>query len=128
MSKAYPTYFDEDSGNSAKEGMDELEQYLSEEINLHKNKKTELEKKFGEIEKELKAKIDVEENKNTFLPENKNTFLPFITAYSPAFFSVFLTIFSFFIYFKLIDFNLDLILDIPNIVVPTIIINIVLFI
>lgn len=119
MKEAYPTYFDEDSGNTNREGMDQLEKYLREEVSAYKNKVKELKKNMEEIDKVLEAKKAVE--------ENKNMILPFITAYSPILFSIFLTIFSFCIYFKLIDFY-PLNFYMPEIVVPAIITSTVLFI
>ena len=119
MRQAYPIYFDEDSGNTTREGMDQLENYLREEVSAYKNKTIELKKIFDEIEKVLEAKKAVE--------ENNSTVLPFITAYSPILFSIFFTIFSFCIYFKLIDIY-PLNFDMPEVVIPTIITSTVLFI
>ena len=44
MKEAYPTYFDEESGNTTREGIHELESYLKEEISVCENKKVELKK------------------------------------------------------------------------------------
>jgi len=118
IKKAYPTYFDQESGNTTREGIYELQNYLMEEIHAHKNKRMELKKNYDEVKKALEAKKAVE--------ENKNMIIPFITSYSPILFSIFLTIFSFCIYFELIDIYL-LNFDMPQIVIPTIITSTVLY-
>lgn len=119
MRNAYPEYFDEDSGNTTKEGMDQLENYLKQEVTVYENKRSELKKNYDEVKKVLEEKKAVE--------ENKNMVIPFITVYCPIIFSIFLTIFSFCIYFKLIDIY-PLNFYMPEIVIPTIITSTVLFV
>jgi uncharacterized membrane protein len=117
----YESYFDEDSGNTREEGIKQLQDYLEEEIKIHRDKTINVKKNIDEIQKELDTRKAVE--------ENKNIFIPIIPMYNPIIFNIFLTIFSFCIYFNLIDFNLNyLILHIPDVVLPTIITSILLFV
>lgn len=117
--EAYPEYFDEESGNTSREGLHELSDYLKREIRIINNQRKELKNEYDEIIKAIEEIKAVE--------ENKNIIIPFITLYSPILFSVSLTIFSFFIYFNLIDIDLSN-FYMPDIVIPTIITSTVLFI
>jgi hypothetical protein len=118
MKEAYPSYFDEESGNTTTKGMNELENYLRSEISVYKNKRIELKKNYDEIKEALEAKMAVK--------DKINFIFPFITN-SPTLFSVFLKILSFFIYFELIDIFI-INFDMPEIVIPTIITSTVLLI
>ena len=42
LKKDYPTFFDEDSGNTTKEGLDQLKDYLEEEVRHAKSEYDEL--------------------------------------------------------------------------------------
>lgn len=118
MKEAYPEYFDDESENNTTEGIDQLGRYLSSEISAQKKNRVELKKKYDEIKEALEAKKAVEENTNLIIP---------FTTFSPIIFSIFLSIFSFCIYFKLIDTYL-INFDMPEIIIPTIITSTVLFI
>ena len=119
--KFYEAYFDKDSGNTRAEGIAQLEGYLDEEIRTYLKNMSNIKKNIDEIQKELETKKAVE--------ENQNTFIPIIPMYSPIIFSIFLTIFSFCISFKLIDFNLIFLnFHIPEFVIPTAITSILLFV
>lgn len=140
----YDSYFDEDSGNTREQGIEQLEGYLREELKTHRNNYINLKNKLDEIKKVVDAKKAVEENKKAVeedkkeveenkkaVEKNENTLLPIlpiIPINCLTIFRIFLTIFSFFITFKLIDFNLNyLIFHIPEVAVP-IITSIVLFV
>ena len=97
-------------------------------MNSYKNTCTKLKKDMDDIKRELDAKKAAEDAKIT-VEENKNTFLPIIPMHSITLFRVLLTIFSYFIYFKLIDINLSfLIFNLPEVVIPWIITIIAYFV
>ena len=56
----YNVYFDEESGNTREEGINQLQKYLVEERNALTNIKVNLEKEIDEIEKEMNSKLPVE--------------------------------------------------------------------
>ena len=119
--KYYNTYFDKDSGNTRDDGIDQLQSYLKEEIESSKHNVIKLKKDLYEIKKELDKKKAVE--------DNKNIFFPIIPMYSPVIFHIFLTIFSICISFKWIYFNLYYLIPYtPEVVIPAILTNIVLFV
>lgn len=98
MKEAYPEYFDEESVNNNREGIKDLGNYLLSEYTAEKKSRG-TKKKYVDIKEALEAKKALEENTNMIIP-----FIPFAT-YSPIIFSISFTIFSFFIYFNLIDIN-----------------------
>ena len=113
MTETYPHFFDEDSGNTRMEGITQLEQYLKDELSVVSKNRKELKETLEQINKELDAR--------KVAKETANTFFPFIALYSTGFFPIFLTMFSFCIYFKLIDLDYYLNFDLPNIVLPNIV-------
>ena len=117
----HPVFFDEESGNNRESGVKELKRYLEEEVKAQTSLCEKTQKYLEDLTKELNARKEIE--------ETKNTFIPIISFYSPILFRVFLTIFSLCIYFKLIDFNINYwIFDLPEVVIPTIITSVVLFV
>jgi len=127
----HASFFDEDSGNTREEGIEQLNSYLEEEKKGYRRNIMNIKIKFKEIEKELNIKKEAEEKIKKAAEENKNLFLPIIPMYSPIVFRILLTIFSFCISLKFIDFNLDYFivhLPLPEIAISTTIISIVLFV
>lgn len=128
----YETYFDEESGNTREQGIEELQQYLNTELKGHTNTVDTLKTKVGMLKQEInKRKMYLEENNN---PDEANpgklaSIFPIIPLNSFIILRLLSTILSFFIWFKLInlDFNYFM-LNIPEITIPTILISIVLFI
>lgn len=121
----HESFFDEDSGNTREEGVEQLRAYLTEERKGYHKNHIDLKKKIKDLEEEL----DIKKAAKKAAEENKNTFIPIIPMYSTIVFRIFLTIFLFCISFKLIDFNLNyLIFHLPDVAIPTTIISIVLFV
>jgi hypothetical protein len=117
--ESHISFFNEESGNTREEGIKQLQKHLEEKKFFFRNECTKIKNTINEIEKEQEMRRAV--------AENVNTFLPIITLYNPIIFRIFLTVFSFCLYFELIDFNITyFILYIPNVAIPTIIISIVL--
>ena len=145
----YESYFDEDSGNTRQQGIEQLENYLNEEVSGHRSICEDLNGKLSEIKELVLAKKAAEEaaedhqkaveanqkavegSQKPVVEENQNTFLPIlpiIPINSFTIFRILLTIFPFFIYFKLIDFNLNYLIFHIEIVIPTIVANLLLFV
>ena len=117
----YDSFFDESSGNSREEGINELHKYLKEELLSNNSDWKNLEKKIAEIDKVWESK--------RLAQESQTTFFPLISMYNPIITSIFLLMFSFCIFFNLVDINLNyLILHISGIAIPSIIISIMLFV
>lgn len=117
MRDAYPEYFDDESGNTPREGIKQLGNYLVSEFHVVKKKRDEQKKIYAEINQVLEAKRALEENTNMIIP-----FIPF-TTYSPIIFSIFLTMISFCFYFKFIDINFDMYqinFFVPEVVIPAV--------
>ena len=133
----YETYFDEDSGNTREEGIKQVHGYLKEEAKSHLNNHKNIKMKIDNIQKEIDKRKAVEGNKKAeeeikkAVENNQNTFsiLPLISINSFTILRILLSIFSWFIYFKLIDFNLYyLIPNMPDVTIPMIFTSIVLFV
>lgn len=121
----HESFFDEDSGNTREDGIEQLRAYWIEEKKGYYKDHLDLKKKIKDLDEEL----DKKKAAKKAAEENENTFIPIIPMYSPIVFRIFLTIFSFCIYFKLIDFNLNyLIFHLPDVTIPTTIISIVWFV
>ena len=129
--KHYETYFDEDSGNTREQGIEQLEKYIKEEAESRFNEYEKLSKKMKDIKEEITKRREIEENQKA-VEENQNTFLsifPIITINSFSILRILLTIFSCLISFKCIDFNLNyLMLNIPEITIPIMLTSVVLFV
>lgn len=122
----YESYFDDESGNSREEGIKQVQDYIKGEIRNYQKRRETLKTEIKAIEKELDDRKELDIKKA--VEENTNTLLPIIPINSFTIFSILLTVFSFIISFKLIDFDLNyLIFHITGIVIPTIIISAVLF-
>lgn len=122
----HETFFDEESGNTREQGIKQLKDYFIEETKAYQIKCSVSKKYLDDLKKEVETRAL--KNKEG-VEENKNTFIPIIPMHAPIIFRVLLTLFSFCIYFKLIDFNLNYLIPyIPDIVIPTIILSLVLFI
>lgn len=142
----YETYFDEESGNSRKEGIQQLQEYLEGEAKSSFNTYTTVKLKLDQIKQEIDKRKAVENQKDIeekkavenqkvvedtekAVDEHKNTvlsILPILPMYSFTIIRLFLTIFSLFIYFKFIDFDLNYLrVNIPEITIVT---SIVLFV
>lgn len=142
----YETYFDEDSGNSREEGVQQLQEYLEGEAKTHFNTYRAVKLKLDQIKQEIEKRKAVEDKKDIedkkavenekivedtekAVDQHKNTFLsilPILPMNSFTIIRLFLTIFSLFISFKFIDFDLNyLIVNIPEIAIVT---SIVLFV
>nr|YP_010692857.1 hypothetical protein P1Q94_mgp10 [Periconia digitata]WCA44856.1 hypothetical protein [Periconia digitata] len=121
----YESYFDEESGNTRQEGLDQVKEYLEEELKTRGNSLKNLQKNINELNKEITSKKEAEELARKELEkaseENKNLLIPMIPINFSFIFRVLLTIFSFSIYFNLFEFT------IPDIILPGIIISMVLF-
>jgi hypothetical protein len=117
--RKYPAFFDEESGNNRKEGIDQLKNYLTEEENACKSKYHNLKKEIDEIIKELDRRKEVE--------ETIKTFFPIISIHYTILFRIFLAIFSFCLFFNFLDFDLQNFFSIPDIIIPTIITSTVYF-
>jgi len=150
--KHYETYFDEESGNTRQEGIEQLEKYIKEEAESRFNIYKKLQTKMDEIKEEITKRREIEKNQRAAeenqraaeenqraaeenqraVEENQNTFLsifPIITINSFSILRILLTIFSCLISFKCIDFNLNyLMLNIPEITIPIMLTSIVLFV
>ena len=136
--KHYETYFDEESGNTRQEGIEQLEKYIKEEAESRFNIYKKLQTKMDEIKEEITKRREIEKNQRAAeenqraVEENQNTFLsifPIITMNSFSILRILLTIFSCLISFKCIDFNLNyLMLNIPEITIPIMLTSIVLFV
>jgi hypothetical protein len=124
----YSTFFDEDSGNTREEGIKQLRRYLIDEVKADQNEANLSKKYLDDIKKEIDIRKEVPKNKEA-IEENKNIFIPIIPMHVRILFRILLTFFSFGIYFKLIDFNLNYLIPyIPEVVIPTIFTSLVLFI
>ena len=129
--KHYETYFDEDSGNTREQGIEQLEKYIKEEAESRFNEYEKLSKKMKDIKEEITKRREIEENQKA-VEENQNTFLsifPIIPMNSFSILRIFLTIFSCLISFKCIDLDLNyLMLNIPEITIPIMLTSVVLFV
>jgi len=122
--KHYETYFDEDSGNTREQGIEQLEKYIKEEAESRFNEYEKLSKKMKDIKEEITKRREIEENQNTFL-----SIFPIIPMNSFSILRIFLTIFSCLISFKCIDLDLNyLMLNIPEITIPIMLTSVVLFV
>jgi hypothetical protein len=133
LMKFYESYFDEDSGNTRKQGIDQLKEYLDGELNTHLYNLRKLKVNINELTKEINNKKEAEESAKKAAEkaaEEKNKiFIPIIPINFnfTIFFRVLFSIFSFSIYFNIIDFNfIYLIFDVPYIL-PTLITSALLF-
>lgn len=115
----YPSFFDEESGNTRKEGISQLKGYLEEEKRSYLSRCMNLKKDIDEIKKELDSKKEVE--------QTIKTIFPIVSIHNPIIFRVLLSIFSFFIFFDLLGFDLKNLFSIPNIIIPTIMTSTVYF-
>jgi hypothetical protein len=109
----YPSFFDEESGNTREEGIIQLKSYLEQEEKAYKSKCMELKKNIDEMKKELDSKKEAE--------QITKTFFPIISIHNPIIFRVLLPIFSFCIFFNFLDFDLQKFFSIPDVIIPTII-------
>ena len=128
----YESYFDEESGNTRQEGIDQLKDYLDAELKTRSTTIRKLKQNIDELDKEINSKKEAGESAKKeaekATEENKNIFIPIIPTNITIIFRVLLAIFSFSIYFEYIDFNvMYLIFNIPEIVIPTIITSVLLF-
>jgi hypothetical protein len=136
--KHYETYFDEDSGNTREQGIEQLEKYIKEEAESRFNEYEKLSKKMKDIKEEITKRREIEENQKAVeenqkaVEENQNTFLsifPIIPMNSFSILRIFLTIFSCLISFKCIDLDLNyLMLNLPEITIPIMLTSVVLFV
>jgi hypothetical protein len=115
----YPSFFDEESGNNREEGISQLKGYLEEEKKSYLYACMNLKKDIDEIKKELDSKKEVE--------QTTKTIFPIVSIHNPIIFRVLLPIFSFFIFFDLLGFNLQNLFSIPDIIIPTIMSSTVYF-
>jgi chaperonin cofactor prefoldin len=129
--KFYGSYFDEESGNTRKEGIDQLKEYLEVELKTHENNIRKLQQNIKELNKDIdnkKEAIEAAKKEVEKITENKNIFIPIIPMNITIIFRMLFAIFSFSIYFNFIDFNvINLIFNVPEIVLPTIISSTLLF-
>jgi NADH-ubiquinone oxidoreductase chain 3 len=132
----YETYFDEDSGNTREEGIKQVKEYLKEEEKSHLNSYKNIKMKIDNLQKEIDKRKAVEENQKVgeetkkALDNNQNSFLilPIFPINSFTIIRILLSIFSWFIYFKFIDFDINyLIPNMPDVTIPMIFTSIVLF-
>ena len=87
----YPSFFDEESDNTRKEGISQLKGYLEEEKRSYLFKCMNLKKDIDEIKKELDSKQEVE--------QTIKIIFSIVSIHNPIIFRVLLSIFSFFILF-----------------------------
>ena len=78
-----------------------------------------LKKDIDEIKKELDSKQEVE--------QTIKIIFPIVSIHNPIIFHVLLSIFSFFIFFDFLGFDLKNLFSIPNIIIPTIMTSTVYF-
>lgn len=122
MIEFYESFFDDESGNTLKEGMAQLKSHLKEELKIYEGNCKDISKDIKDIQKKLNER-------NTIAEENENSFFPIIPIHNSIIFRVFLTIISFSICFNLIDLNLDYLnFILSGFALPTVITSIVLFI
>lgn len=110
----YPSFFDDESGNTRKEGINELKSYLKQEERAYRSKCIDLKKNIDEIQQELTSRKEVE--------ETTKTLFPIISIYHTIIFRAFLAIFSLCIFFNFLGFDLKIFFSIPDIIIPDIII------
>jgi hypothetical protein len=95
LKKKYETFFDEDSGNTTKEGLEQIKEELNEDLRSQKREHKDLAIKYGKIVQKL-AEF---ENSNSLLffvirPFHSLVNIPFLMSYFRTCFSLLVTIFS----------------------------------